>query len=890
VVVRQRLVRALAVRLALARGEAVADDILVRDLWGDEELARPAARLRVLASRLRGVLGDHAPALRRTAAGFSLDAAPADLVAVEKAMGPLDEARRSGDQARVHAAAAAALAHWRGDPLVDLNDVPFVVAEQRRLESLRLELQLAWIETGLSLNLATVRPELERLTTRHPLHERLVGLSAVALARAGDHQGALSRLDTLRRTLADELGIDPSPETVSLEQRLRQDTSAAAAPVTKVSLPQASKSFVGRGHEYAELLARVARPCAVTLTGGPGVGKTRLAREVATSEQDRGREVNWLDLAPLGESDNLTAALIAALGVDGSGPDPMAICQEALSGALLVIDNAEHLVDAVVRLIEAIHWQTNGISIVVTSQRPLRLTGEEQHRVGPLTAEAGAELFCARSNAEPGPEVNTICAAVDCLPLGIELAAGLTRTLSVSQLAERIDNRLRLLVRGPRDAGLRHTSLRAALDWSHELLEKPARLTLRRLSVFAGGCTLAGAVEVLEDDELPADSIPDLLAELSDRCLLTVETNPGGGRFRLLETVRDYAVDQLQSAGEEDDVRRRHVAWCTDLVKQFDRFGGQGDTFATNPHVSVEEANLLAAVDWCLGPGAEPEKVTAIVAPLWWYWPNRGLVTEASGWLRESLPAVPADSAEYAHGLNTLASLTRYSGAFDEARELGERCLAAFRALGDDAMITVALMALTRTCMAQNNMPATLAHAQEAERRSRVVDNPPARAAALNYMGLAHRNLGRPAEATELFAAALAEWEQINDGGGCSIAWENLSIVARQMGDLSKAREFALRSLWCARESDFPMGLCSALESLGCLAALGNRYEEAVRLLAAAGQHRIRLALPVQVPDENTDLEQAWQEVRSALGPAAYTLAEASRGLPLEPLADEYLT
>ncbi|MEV6283604.1 BTAD domain-containing putative transcriptional regulator [Kribbella sp. NPDC051770] len=927
IALRQPLVRALAVRLALAHGDAVSDEILVRDLWGDAELSRPSARLRVLASRLRGALGDHSDALDRTAAGFRLDASAVDLTEVEHQVTHLEAARRTTNWPDAHTAASTALEAWRGDPLQDLPDLPFVLAERQRLDSLRVELRLDRVESGLEVGATGIESELQQLIEQYPLHERPVRLAATAAARAGDLQGALSQLHHLHERLADQLGIDPSPETVALETQLRTGTGPAAVPAPPrpaitISLPQAHKAFVGRDLEYADLLAQVSGegPYAgvVTLTGGAGVGKTRLAREVAYRESARGRRVGWVDLGPLGATDSLVAVLAAILGVDGSSEDPLARCADELAGGLLILDNAEHLVENTAALVENLLKFGEATSIIVTSQRLLRISAEEERRVGPLEAAAASELFCNRSGAEPGPEVDAICAAVDRLPLAIELAAGLTRTLSVAQLAERIDNRLRLLVRGPRDAGIRHTSLRAALDWSHELLDLPERVALRRLSVFAGGFTAEAAQAVIANPEGPQPSTPqptspasnsssalaafspayepsehlnpeqigDVLAELVERCILTIEGDAESIRFRLLETVRDYAAERLREAAEEEPLRDRHVEWCGFFVRQFEGMGARNNT-----GVGAEEANLLAAIDWCLTTGDQAAKVSALVSPLWWYWPARGLMVEASDWLERSLAVLSEDSEEYAAGLSTLASLTRNRGLIPEARSIGERSLAAFRALGDEERVTIGLMSLTRTCLAQGDMVATLTHAEEVEQRCRATDRVTrrARASALNYMGLAHRNLRHAPQATVLFEAARDHWQEMEDFGGVAIALENLAIVARQTGQHDLARTWAIESLRRARESAFSMGMCGALESIACLAVAEGRPEEALQLLAATTHHRDKFGLPVQVPDELADLAAVRSTAYAALGPIADQITEASRELPLDELAARYL-
>ncbi|WP_343965863.1 ATP-binding protein [Kribbella koreensis] len=884
--VQQPLARALAVRLALGRGAAVADEILIRDLWGDIGNARPTARLRVLASRLRGALGDDGQALRRTPAGFSLDAAPVDLDLVEQSVGSIDAARRAGDQAAVFDAAAVALEQWRGEALADLRGIPFVAAEQLRLESLQLELEIAHGEAGLALG-KDVGPDLERLVSLHPLHERLVGLSARALANRGMRAEATARLAHLRTTLAEQLGIDPGPETLALEAKLHEQADRAI----RSSLPPQTKSFVGRQDEQLSLRALVSRPSVVTLRGGPGVGKTRLAREIAESAHREGRTVAWLDLAPLQPGDNLPAALAAAIGTDGGGPNPLASTIEVLPGALLVVDNAEHLIEDTAVLVDGLQAATLGLTVLVTSQRALRIGGEHVHRVGPLSAEAAVELFCARSGLPPSSRVDAICTAVDRFPLAIELAAGLTRILSVDQLADRIDDRLRLLIRGLRDSGARHSSLRAALDWSHELLAPKARIALRRVSVFAGGCTLAAAEKVIADDRLAVEEVGGLLNELVDRSLLTVDST---GRYGVLQSIRDYGLEQLRAVGEEDVIRRRHVAWCTEVAAAGEQYGRlhfthdlQRDLYS---HLNLEEPNLLSAVDWCLSTGAEPALVNEIVAPLSWYWGYRGMLAEAAGWLRDSLTAVPPDSVQYGAGLNALAIVTRKLGRFAEARELGLQALAIMRRTGQARGTIQVLQSLTLAYLALDEVYQALVCANEVEVWTRTVDFPVLRGAGLNCLGLCLRMIGHADDAVKLFEEALACWDAIHDGHGYVIAKGNLGISAYQAGELDRARSLELDALEVARDITYTVGQLDSLETLGCIEAAAGRYEIAAELLAAAMHGRQLIVEPVAIADEIMDLAATDEFVRAELGPRFDEIAAATRRLTLDEVVREVLT
>jgi predicted ATPase/DNA-binding SARP family transcriptional activator len=887
---RQPLTRALAVRLGLARGKPVADDILIRDLWGDDDAARPVARLRVLASRLRSALGDHSGALQRTPAGFSLQATPADLDAVEKALSALDPFRRSGDQAKVFSTSAAALAHWRGDPLADLDGVPFAVAERQHLESLRLELHLAWAESGLALG-KYVEPELERLVGIHPLHERLVGLFAQAVFRAGRHAAALDQLHALRVRLADELGIDPAPETVALEEGLRADL--AAPPKLRTSLPSATRTFVGRHKEQAELLQLIRRPGLITLLGGPGAGKTRLAREIAGHITETERPVAWLDLAPAQPGDGLESALAGAAGAT-SGDHSIGHSAELLSGALLVVDNAEHLVEQLAPIIDVLRSKATGLSILVTSQRPLRLTDEQLHRVAALTAAEASQLFCDRSGADPSPAVEQICTAVDRLPLGIELAAGLTRTLSVEQIAQRIDHRLRLLVRGLRDAGPRHVSLRSALNWSYELLSAQEQVTLRRLAVFAAGCTPEAATFVLTapsaGDPIGPHDVERVLAELADRSLIT----SGGERIGLLETVREYALDQLRDSGEESALRNRHAAWCVELAKFGGAYGPQDQRQLLGEpelarRVRLEEPNMLAAIDWCMGDGNDPGRVSEFVAPLGWHWMSRGMMAQASEWLWASLPALPAGTVERGDALRGFAFQARSVGRYGEALHAGLECAEIQRALGNDRGLARTYHVLTLTSLGLDDVYGALDNAHRAGKMARALELPIVLGASLNCSGLVLRMLGYPAEAKQLFEEAYEIWAGVRDDEGLVLASNHLGVLAVQAGDTAEGRRRALFCLRMARGIGGLLGILDGLALLATVEAAEGNHAEAVRLLAVVEHQREELSSPIQVADEASALSVAWTTCREALGPEADRLADRTRRQSPETLAAEIL-
>ncbi len=724
------LERAVLVRLALAGGVPVPDGRLAEDLWG-ADVERPVQRLRVVVSRLRAALGAHAAVIGRTPAGYHASVTAADLSTAEAAAQRLYAARRAGDHAMAAAAAREALALWRGAALADLRSLPYAAAEGDRLDDWRLSLTVAGLEANLELGAAgEVLTELTGLVARYPLHEPLAGLLALALYRTGRQADALDRLARLRRNLAEELGVDPAPETAALELRILDhdptlrpanptpnaaiaiDTEPAAAPHPDPVVSAPATSFIGRGREFDTLGARLAKSGLVTVVGVAGSGKSRLAAELARAAANSGRRVAFVELAPLGraedvlpavlavletngltedipiEPDDLLPGIAAALGASvvpddsraraasGAPGDPAAVAgsgdDRPRNSVLLVLDNAEHLIEPVVELATA----AAGSSLLVTSQRALGVAGESVYPLGPLERGNGVALFTERAGLRglvtvgEREELVRICAAVDWLPLGIELAAGLTRTLTISQLAQRIDDRVRLLVGGARDAGGgRHTSLRVALDWSYELLAERERAVLRRLAVFAGGCTLEAAEAVTPGADLARGEIAPALADLVNRSLVTVQNYGATRRFVLLETVRDYALAQLTHTHETDSLRARHVDWCLDLVRSI----GEPDDFATAEAVAAvftEWPNILAALEHAPGTpraAAGLRLATAMHVP----WLARAWFREARrhyGALIESLSADHAVSpAELAQALSHHGFHTLMTGEFDSA-------------------------------------------------------------------------------------------------------------------------------------------------------------------------------------------------------------------------------
>jgi predicted ATPase/DNA-binding SARP family transcriptional activator len=891
------LERALLVRLALARGAGVADDLLARDLW-HPEVADPAGRVRVLAHRLRRTLGNQADLLRRTPAGYALDAVPADLVAVDDELGRLQRARQVGDVRAAQSALVDALSKWRGPALADLRAIPFGEREGTRLDSLRVELLTDRLAGDLAQG-AGVSSELDHLVAGHPANERLVGLSALAHYQAGRQAEALARIARLRTALAGELGVDLSPDLAALELKILRQDPSLAPPATRSETPRpgwpASRTtFVGRDRERATILAKLAAPALVTVTGAPGMGKTRLAREVAAAARATHRSVVWLDLAPLVPADALGPHLATAIGTQPGRDGLNAGSLEKLAGALLVIDNAEHLVDQVADLVSSLRRTTVGPAILITSQRPLRVLGENVSPLGPLDRDAAIALFCSRSGEPADDQVDAICAGVDGLPLAIELAAGLTRTLTVPQIADRIGNRLHLLVGGNQDDGARHNSLRGAVSWSYSLLEPPAQQLLRVLAAFTGGCTLEAAESLAGEGLDPADVAANL-SDLLERCLVTMDSETDPRRFGLLDTVRDFALEQLRGADEEVAVRRRHANWCAGLIAAAKRTGVQ--QIDRLRELDAERGNLRAAFEWSLGEQGEVATVKAIGGPIGWCGWGRRQADQDPDWLRRSLEAAgPAPTAERAAILRAANIVIRNSGGdLSDALAAAEEALSIFTALEDEAGCTSTLLGLCITSITLRNYEAALRYGRECRQRAEAADEDQMPGGqqlicfSTNAVGMALRCLGRTAEAELKFLESQRLRLLLEEPADLAGTLGSLAMVARQQGETDRSRELCLEALRLSREHEQTAQVLGALEGLAALELICGRPTEALRLLIATEQRRIGDGIPLLIPDEIDERDQTYAAARSCLGVGAEEIAASAVDLPVEALADELL-
>jgi predicted ATPase/DNA-binding SARP family transcriptional activator len=617
--------RALLALLLIRPGAVVSADRLADEIEPGGAVSAHAVQSQV--SRLRSSLG---VSIEWTGAGYRIAASCDDVDACrfEQLAGEGRAALRGGEPERARTLLRAALELWRGPALPELPDSETARIAAARLADLRLGAIEDRIEAGLRLgDHHPAVSELRELIGRHPLRERLVGLLMRALVAEGGQAAALVVFDEARRRLADELGCDPSPELAALHR----DLLRAGAGPRPAAPPAQLTSFVGRTGEVSEVagLLRVAR--LVTLTGPGGVGKTRLAVEVAGSVAD---DVCFVELAAQRTGAGLPQALLAALGlrenglhlgVDHRGPVDRLI--EALADRLLVLvlDNCEHVVDEVAALAARLLSTGPRLRILATSREPLGIMGENLHRVRPLDGTAALRLFADRARAVRRDfvadlgSVGRICAALDGLPLAIELAAARLRTLDLDEVAARLDDRLTLAARGVRTADERHRTLRKVIAWSWDLLAEPEQRAARWFTVFAGTATAEAARRVCGMDE-------ETLESLVDRSLLEPA---GGGRYRMLETIRAYGAERLAEAGESEAAGRGHARYFVDLARTADPYLRRAEQLRWLPVLAAEHDNLLAALRWAVETREVDTAFELIGAASAYLW-IRGVATSAA--------------------------------------------------------------------------------------------------------------------------------------------------------------------------------------------------------------------------------------------------------------------
>jgi predicted ATPase/DNA-binding SARP family transcriptional activator len=642
--------RALLVMLALEPRRVVQKATLIDWIWGEHPPADATNALQRLVSRLRKVLPDGS--IEGQAGGYRLNVDPdaVDAVRFER----LVQGRDEEPAARVRRLREAH-ALWRGAAMQDLElpDSTAFDAAVTRLERLRLTAMEDRFDAEIGLGHgAELVEELTDLVAAHPMRERFAAALMQALAAAGRGNEALQVYERIKAALADELGVDPAPELAAQERDVqRGELAPPKAPERpKTNLRAELTSFVGRDDDITVTRDLIAEHRLTTLIGPGGAGKTRLATETARSLLGDLPDGAWLiELAPIGADGDVAQAALTGLGLrdallgDASNTEPTERLIAAIRDreALLVLDNCEHVIEAAAVFADRLLGECRKLRILATSREPLGITGEALWLVDPLAlpdadadpaaieASPAVRLLRDRAGAVrkdltvDAAALARVCRALDGMPLAIELAAAKLRTMSLDQLANRLDDRFRLLTAGSRTALPRHKTLRAVIDWSWELLTDAERTVLRRLSVFAGGASHEAAERVCADSApdggVEPEDVLELLTTLTEKSLLVADGD-GAPRYRMLGTIKEYAAQRLAEAGETDRTRRAHLAHFTELAETADPHLRRGEQLAWFAALEADHDNISAAMRGALAAGeaAGAMRLAASAGYYWW--------------------------------------------------------------------------------------------------------------------------------------------------------------------------------------------------------------------------------------------------------------------------------
>ncbi|HVL80175.1 MAG TPA: tetratricopeptide repeat protein [Actinomycetota bacterium] len=669
------------------------------------------------------------------------------------------------------------------------------------------------------------------------------------------------------------------------------------------NLPTALSSFVGREEALEEVRRLLGATRLVTIRGPGGAGKTRLALEAARGLLERFVDGVWLvDLASLTEDGLIPQRVASVLGVR---EEPSRELTETLtdrlrgSDLLLVLDNCEHVLDACARFLTDLMRACPGVRVLATSREPLGVPGETTWLVTPMDVPEAdgldpyallgfdaVRLFVERAcTVQPGfvmtpseaDHVAQVCRRLDGIPLAIELAAARVRVLTPKQLAERLDDRFRLLTGGDRTAEARHQTLRATVDWSYELLSGRERILFRRLGVFAGSWTLEAAEGICEGRDLAEVEVLDALTALVDKSLVLSRPDGAATTYRMLETVRMYALDRLREAGEEEAAAARFRAWYLDLAEETSDRIGTREQAAMLDVLDREHDNLRAALSSCLESG-DLETALRLATALGRYWSARGHLGEGRLWLWAVLEQASEPTITRARALGEAGRLTEAQCDYPAARRLYAESLTLAGELGDRALAAQRLANLGSVDWLEGSYDEAVRRQHDALEIAREIDDPTLVARCLHNLGTVEFVRGRREEAEAHFAEALEIRRRVDDVQGVAETLNNLGIIARIAGDLPQAHALAEESLSVARAlghrpliAHFGGNLGIVLQREGALSEAKTMFEESLSIHRELG-HKDGVAIVL-----NSVGNAAYLQGDHASARAAYTESIALR-------------
>jgi predicted ATPase/DNA-binding SARP family transcriptional activator len=816
--------RRLLAALATHAGETRSADLLIEALWNAAAPPSAAKVLQIYVSRLRKVL----PAtvrIRTRGAGYALELEDGSLDAArfERLLNEGREAMSLENPLLAASLLGRALALWRGSAYGEFAYEQFVRGEAERLEELRLVAVEGLIEAELALGRHAKRlPELRSLAAEHPSRERLQAQAMLALYRCGRHSEALDLYATTRAWLDEELGLEPSAELRELQRRILQhDPGLALSPTAETPpslLPAPPNGLLGRERELSDLRDLLTRDDVrlLVLTGAGGSGKTRLALEAAReTAASFANGAAFVELGPLRDPELVMGAIARAVGIRELAEKPLETLATALRARelLLVLDNAEHLRAATPVFVQLLAHAPR-LTLLVTSRVVLHLSGEHVYPVEPLRDDAAVVLFSQRAREadrrfEPAAAdeeaIRQICACLDGLPLAIELAASWVRTLALPELLARLEPRLPLLVGGPRDLPARQQTLRATLEWSLDLLTPNEQTLFARLAVLAGGCTLEAAEQVCQANL-------ETLQALVDKNLLVREQD----RYKMLETIREYALERLEEQGPEERGAVTHaLAEYLVVLGEEASHGGHVAEESDLLLLGDEFDNVRIAVSWAL---AMPERELALRLAIHAERFARGVgvtLEEQSRWLDEALRFGRSVSPQLlARALAAAAYVAFCRGDFGESISLGEESLRLYGDIGDDAASIDVLRRLGHVAGASGSPERARRYYEQllqlAEQRADVSGV----YGALHGLGEVECDLGHLRRASELLQRSAALAREAGDRRTLAFVLGGIGDVALAGGELARAEQLHRQALSLARELEVWR------LAVGCVAAL----------------------------------------------------------------------